>query len=243
VKTSWTYTLALVAVLPCWGGSGSEPGRIVAPGIAVADVAPDSLSIDFELETASDSFQQGAAKARSVATDLESIAPSRDGIKLSVSHDLTFMQQKKWTSSTKQTHKFRLLVEGVPDGQAESSMVAIVESALTKVANLTVTGYDARLSDARTKQVQSSLLKQAIGDAREFATTAAAEGNLKLQSVRSLRIGGLGDATRPYDLNESVTVNADYYGSRTRAFSVHDDLVSKIHVSVKVVIEYDCEAK
>jgi uncharacterized protein YggE len=243
VKPSFICALALVVAAPCWGGTGSEPGRIIAPGIAVVDVAPDSLAIDFELETASDSFQQGAAKARTVATDLESIAPPVDGIRLSVSHDLTFMQVKKWTSGTKQEHKFRLLVDGVPDGQAEKAMVAIIQSALAKVANLTVSGFEARLSDGRTKQLQTALLKQAIADAREFASTAAAEANLKVQSVRSLRIGGPGASSRPYELNESVTVEPDYYGNRSRAFSVHDELASKIHVSVKVVVEYDCEPK
>ena len=88
-------TLAFVAVVPCWGGTELGPRRIIVPGIAVAEVAPDSLAIDFELETTSDSFEQGAAKARAVVTDLESIAPPLDGIKLSASHELTFLQQKK----------------------------------------------------------------------------------------------------------------------------------------------------
>ncbi|MEW6444286.1 MAG: SIMPL domain-containing protein [bacterium] len=235
--------LALTAVVPCWAQTGSDRGRIVAPGFAVAEVAPDSLSIDFELETTSDSFQQGAAKARSVAADLESIAPPLEGITLSVSHDLTFMQEKKWTSGTKQQHKFRLSVDGVPDGQAEKAMTAIVESALTKVANLTVTGFEARLSDSRTKRVQIILLKEAIADAREFASTAAAEANLKVQSVRALTIGGPDVSSRPYELGEEVAATSRYYGNVSKAFTVRDQLASKIHVSVKVVVEYDCEPK
>ena len=233
--------LALVAVVPCWGGTETGTGRIIVPGMAVAEVAPDSLAIDFELESTSDSFEQGAARARAVATDLESIAPPLDKIKLSASHDLTFMQQKKWTSGTKQQHAFRLIVDGIPDGQAEKAMVAIVQAALKKVANLTVTGFEARLSDARTKQVHQTLLKNAIADAHESAAAAAAEANLAVRSVRSLRVGGVGASSRPYELEESVVVDRFY--QNVGAFKVRDKLASTIHVSVSVVVEYDCEPK
>jgi uncharacterized protein DUF541 len=243
VKRPWICAFALLIIAPCWAATGSELSRIVAPGIAVADVAPDSLAIDFELETGSDSFQQGATRARTVAADLETIAPPLDGIKLTVSHDLTFMQLKKWTNGTKQEHTFRLLVDGVPDGQAEKAMVSIVESALAKVPSLTVAGFEARLSDGRTKQLQTVLLKQAIADALAFAVTAAAEANLKVKSVRSLRVGGPDASRRPYELTESVT--ADLYDDKVpaRAFRVQDKLASKIKISVKVVVEYDCEPK
>ena len=128
MKHSVLCIFSLVAVVPCWGGTDLETRRIVVPGIAVADVAPDSLAIDFALESASDSFEQGAATARAVVTDLESIPPPFDGMKLSVSRDLTFMQLKKWSRGTKQQHEFRLTVDGVPDGQSEKAMVAIVQS-------------------------------------------------------------------------------------------------------------------
>ena len=241
VKNPLLCIFALVAVVPCWGGTGPETRRIVVPGIAVADVAPDSLAIDFELESASDSFEQGAATARAVVTDLESIPPPLDSIKLSVSHDLTFMQQKKWTRGTKQQHEFRLTVDGVPDGQSEKALVAIVQSALTNIANLTVTGFEARLSDPRTKQLQQILLKNAIADARELAATAAAEANLTVQSVRLLRVGGLGTSSRPYEFEESVVPGRFYQNVLT--FKVRDKLASTIHVSVNVVVEYDCEPK
>lgn len=241
VKNLVLCTLALVAVVPCWGGTETETGRIVVPGMAVAEVAPDSLAIDFELESTSDSFEQGAAKARAVATDLESIAPPLDGIKLSASHDLTFMQQKRWASGTKQLHEFRLMVDGIPDGQAEKALVAIVQSALKKVANLTVTGFEARLSDARKKQAHQTLLKSAIADAHESAAAAAAEANLRVQAVRSLRVGGVGAASRPHALEESMVVDRLYQNAP--AFKVHDKLASTIHVSVTVVVEYDCAPK
>lgn len=233
--------LAFVAVVPCWGGTGPEPARITVPGIAVADVAPDSLTIDFELESTSDSFEQGAAKARGVVTDLQSIPPPVDGIKLSASHDLTFMQQKKWTSGTRQQHEFRLMVEGVPDGQAEKAMVAIVQSALKKVTNLTVTGFEARLSEARTKQVHQALLKDAIADALASATTAAAKANVTVQAVRSLKVGGVGASARPYELDESAVPGRFY--QNVSAFKVRDKLASTIHVSVSVVVEYECQPK
>jgi uncharacterized protein YggE len=239
VKTLLLCALALVAAVPGWSGTDPETGRIVVPGIAVADVAPDSLAIDFELEIASDSFEQGTAKIRTVAADLESMSPLRDGIKLSVTHDLTFMQQKKWTSGTKQQHELRITVDSVPDGQAEQVLVAIIQSALAKTATLTVTGFEARLSDARTKQVHKTLLKEAIADARELAVTAAAEANLKVQAVRSLKVGGPGASSRPYELNESVVVGRFY--QNVGAFKVRDKLASTIHVSVNVVVEYDCE--
>jgi uncharacterized protein YggE len=221
----------------------AEPGRIVAPGIAVADVAPDSLTVDFELETASETLEQGAARARAVAADLQSIAPPLEGVKLSVERDLTFMQQKKWTIATKQQFKFRLQADRVPEGQAETCMVALVQSALAKVPALTVTGFEARLSELRTKQLHAVLLKQAIADAREFAAIAAAEAHLDVRSVRSLRVGRPGSESRPYELDETVTVSAEPYGYRRRGFSVSDELASTIRVSVRVVVEYECEPR
>ena len=112
-------------------------------------------------------------------------------------HDLTFLQQKKWTSGTKQQHKFRVSVDGVPDGQAQKTMIAVVESALKKNPELTVVAFEARLSDARVKQVHATLLRQAIADAHDFAAIAANEASLALQSVRSLSIGGTGSGSRP----------------------------------------------
>ena len=235
------FIFALVAVVPCWGGADLETRRIVVPGIAVADVTPDSLAIDFALESASDTFEQGTATARAVVTDLESIPPPFDGMKLSVSHDLTFIQLKKWRRGTKQQYEFRLTVDGVPDGQSEKAMIAIVESALKNIANLTVTGFETRLSDSRTKQLQQELLKNAIVDARELAATAAAEAHLTVQSVRLLRVGGLGGSSRPYELDESMVRGRFYQNVLT--FKVRDKLESTIHVSVSVVVEYDCEPK
>jgi hypothetical protein len=235
--------LALVVAVACWNGARAEAGRIVAPGIAVADVAPDSLTVDFELETASESLEQGAAKARAVAADLESIAPPLEGVKISVERDLTFMQQKKWTIATKQQFKFRLQADGVPDGQAEKCMVAIVQAALAKVPALTVTGFEARLSEVRTKQLHAVLLRQAIADAREFAAIAAAEAKLEVRSVRFLRVGRPGAESRPYELEEAITVGAGLEGLTRRGFVVRDELASTIRVSVRVVVEYECESQ
>ncbi len=85
------------------------------------------------------------------------------------------------------------------------------------------------------------LLKNAIADARELAATAAAEAHITVQSVRLLRIGGLGRSSRPYELDESVVAARFYHNVLT--FKVRDKLASTIHVSVSVVVEYDCEPK
>jgi hypothetical protein len=167
--------------------------------------------------------------------DLESIPAPVDGVTLDASRDMTFLQQRKWSSGTKQTHRFRLAVDHIPEGQAENVTVGIIQSALKKVAGLEVDGYDARLSDARAKQIQTELLKGAIADARDFATTAATEARIKLGAVRSVRIGGGPSLTGAFLNNaESMTVVS-------RAFSVRDNLASKIRVAVDVTVDYDCE--
>ena len=239
MKAQALYALTMVAIAPCWGGTDLEQSCIVVPGIAVDDVTPDSLAIDFELESASDSFDEGTAKARDVAVSLESIAPPMDGIVLTVSRDLTFLQQKRATRGTKQQHQFRLVVDRIPDGHAEEALVAIVQSALTRVDDLAVTGFEARLSDHRTQQLQLTLLKDAIADSRELAATAAAEANLTVKSVRSMRIGGLGDSARPYGLEELMIAGRYYQNVQT--FKLRDTLTSRIRVSVSVVVEYECE--
>ena len=232
------FCLILALSLPTFAADDTPTPCVVAPGFAAADVSPDSLAIDFALETTSESFQQGAAKAVAVANALKSIAPPTEGVALSVSHDLTFMQQKRWSGSAKQQHKFRLAVDKVPEGESERVLVTIVEAAVSKVPNLTVEGFQARLSDTRTKQVQNSLLKQAVADAGEFAATAAAEAKLSLHSPRSVRIAESGASSRPLALNESFMGGLDI---RSRSFSVYDTLQSNIRVSVSVVVQYECK--
>jgi uncharacterized protein YggE len=242
LKYAFLSGLAFLAFVPGASATPSDVNRVVAPGFAVAEVPPDSLTVEFQLEAAAGSFEQGAAKARAVAADLGSMTPPVDGIRFTVSHDLTFMQQKKWTSGTKQQHKFRLLAEHVPEGNAQKTMIAIVQSALKTNPDLTVVAFESRLSDARVKEVQAKLLKQAIADAHDFATIAATEANLSLRSVRSLSFGGPGSFSRPVELAESVMVGR-IYGNASRSFSVQDELAATIRVSVAVSVEYDCESK
>jgi hypothetical protein len=150
-----TLGLAMALFATAAVGAADPPACIVTPGFASVAVSPDSVTIDFSLETASESFEQGAAKARAVESDLESLPSPADGVTLKATRDLTFLQQRKWSSGTKQTHRFRLAVDHIPDGQTEKVTVGIIQAALKKVASLEVEGYDARLSDARTKQVQA----------------------------------------------------------------------------------------
>lgn len=238
------FVAALALTAPSAHAVDPTPGRIVAPGSASADVAPDSVSIDFQLEITSDTFQQGAAKVRAVVADLAAIPPPAEGVKISATHDLMLMQQKKWTSGTKQQQKVRVTVDGVPEGQAEKVTIAVVEAATKKSPDLTVIAYEARLSDARARQAQNVLLKEAIANSREFAATAATAGNLTFRAVHSIHIGGPSDP-RSYELTEMVTVQSDSYYpfARSKAFVVRDQLAATIHVSVSVVVEYDCAPK
>ena len=216
-------------------------GSITAPGAAEISVSPDQLVIDFELLTSRESFTEAAEAARQMAAQLQTVTATDQGVAISVEFDLTFMQQKKWGKGRNLEHRFRMTVERVPDGKAQDTLVAVVDSALALDSKLTVERFETRLSPEKAKGVRATLLQRAFGDAKDNASAIAEAANLRLGSPKSIDVSP-GDPLvgRFY---ASVSYDGGGQSYRKKPFVVTSDLVSKLRLSVGIVAEFSVEPR
>jgi uncharacterized protein YggE len=208
---------------------------ISTPGRATAEVPADELVITFQLDAESDSFSDAVTAAEDVAKRIKKVPPSADGMSIDVNYDVTFMRQKKWGRGSKLTHRFEMVIRGVPAGTAQGTLVHFVDSVIKSEPGMTVDGYKARLSDATSQRVRDELLSKAVADARHSATVVADASGFVVGAPESIVVG----ARPSHWLAESDgdgLIGRSY--ARVNPFSVTSDLGSNVPVAVSVWVVF-----
>lgn len=208
---------------------------ISTPGRAAAEVSPDEILINFQLEIESDSFSEAVSVADETATRLEKVLPPVDGVSVKVNYDVTFMRQKKWGRGSKLAHRFGMSVRNVPDGAAQETLVYFVDKVVKLEPRMTVEGYEARLSEAKSQQVRDRLLSEAVEDARHNAAVIAKAGGLVVGSPHSI-VSGARPSEWTYELDGNMY---EQVRVRSRYFSVTSDLGSSVPVAVSVWVVFN----
>lgn len=182
--------LSLAAEPFCWAGCDS--GSIAVSGIASNETEPDTVTIVFVVELASDSFDAAKKAGDEFTAAVRRLAANiPDEATLTVGYDFGALRQKKisWSKGKRLEYVIAAHITGLPAGSAQETTVRFVDGALELDGRLAVESVSAGLSEELLAELDSQLLTRALSRARERAETLAASADLRLARVDTIHEG------------------------------------------------------
>jgi uncharacterized protein YggE len=237
-------TRTIAAIVAClavgWCGHvAADPerrGSITVTGTASAEVHPDRLVLGLELSTARRSFAEARDAARAMAASLAAIEVPAEGVSIAVDYDLSFLRQRSWGRGRSLEHHYRIVVDGVPDGEAQDLLVHLVDRALALHADLTVIHSAAELSPERRRATHVRLMQAATADARAKADGTAASAGLRILDTVSIAEDGTSSFLSLSSGIQAMEVVPGRFFQQP--FAVHSSIPSRIPYRVGVVVQF-----
>jgi hypothetical protein len=234
------HLLALV-ILNATMASASETFRIVrVPGSATRTVAPDRVSIVFQLPTESESFSLAEREGAEVIALIRQVLP--DSCKADPNrHDLIVIQQERvaWHSKGKKLeHRFEVVCS-VGEDSVRIDSARIVDAVLPLHKKLTVVEMAVALSRETEIQVERELLAEAARDAFANARAAADGTGSAVDHVRAVIASPTCQPTERKVRYEQIGVLTKGRGP----FRVRDPFSVESDVSAAVTYQVDVEGE